>query len=125
GGRLARAGGGPAGRGGGARPLGGGDAPADHGDGPLQVRSLEHGEVGFQAEARRRQAEPDTAPRPTQVVELPSEVELDERPGGEPPGTVEGERGAQEARLEDGDARSEAVARTHRHLVPDVAEGVG
>src|SRR5439155_19100870 len=81
------------------------------------------GEVRLEARPGRRKPEaaPGTAP---EIAVVAAEVELDERAGRQPPRAVVGERGAQEARLEDGDRRPEPMARAQLDLVADVGVAV-
>src|SRR5262249_47285488 len=107
-----------------------GDARADHvaaddRNGPRQLRTVEHFEVGVERRAGRRQAEAYARAAAAQIIRITAEVELDERPGRQAAGAMVGERGAQEAGLEDRDARTQPVRVAQRRHVADVAEAVG
>src|SRR5881296_3338228 len=105
-----------------AREPRGDHVPAQHCDRPGEIASLEHGEVRLQAGRGGREAEGHA--RSPEVALVPAEVELDECTARQPSRALERERDAQEARLEDGDARAEPVARAELDLVEDVAVGV-
>src|SRR5437870_8137469 len=61
---------------------------------------------------------------PAEIALVSAEVELHEGAGWQPSRALERERDAQEARLEDRDARAEPEARAELDLVVDVAVGV-
>src|SRR5438874_13786696 len=84
-------------------------------DRPGEVASLEQGEVGLQAGRAGREAEGHAGP--AEIALVSAEVELHEGAGWQPSRALERERDAQEARLEDRDARAEPVARAELDLM--------
>src|SRR5207247_31822 len=77
----------------------------------------EQGEVGLQAGRAGWEAEGHAGP--AEIALVSAEVELHEGAGWQPSRALERERDAQEARLEDRDARAEPVARAELDLVVD------
>ena len=103
------------------------DVAADDGDRPRQVAAIEHLEVRVER-ASRVGGRPNVTPRGAAAPEIAlvaAEVELHERAARQPAGAVIDQRRAQEARLEDRDARPEPALLELRDDVADVAVGVG
>ena len=83
------------------------DVATEHRNGPREPRAREHVDVGVERSARRRQPEQQRA----------AEVELHHRARRHAARVRERERDAQEARVEDRDARRESEFRALREHV--------